>query len=349
MIKQLHISNFQSHLDTILDLDPGVNLIVGQSDSGKTAIIRALKWLTTNRPLGDSFVSWNGKGKTEVSVLLDVGTSIAHQPGRYSLSKPNDDSSEWNAIGTGVPETVQQVLNISDLSWQSQMDAPFLLSASPGEVARTLNEVADLDKIDSTLVNINRMARDNRTQLTETARAKQQLEIDLSAFRELDNQLAEVARLKEMERKVGLLEDMVAEGGQLVVSITEQEEALTRYGQVEKHLAFIHQLNERMSEYETISEEIGKRQQMLAEVMELTDRLKAIKDPADAEAELDLLLDMVGQAQALNDSIGKNERQLNYVLAMQKKHIEMENYLERLENQWHEQFPDICPLCGRSG
>jgi exonuclease SbcC len=347
-ISKISISNFQSHRETVLDLHPGVNLIVGSSDSGKTAIIRALKWLATNRPLGDGFVSWNSKGETAVEVLLDDGVSIRHELGKYSL-KNGKDKQEWSAIGTTVPEAIMQALNISELSWQSQMDAPFLLSASPGEVARTLNEVADLDKIDSSLVNINRMARDNRQQLTECAQQKQRLEIDLSAFRELDSQLAKVAQLKEMERKARLLEEMVANGSGLVASATEQEEALARYRNVEKNLEHVRQLNKQMADYETIGEGIGKGQRMLAEVMELSDRLKAIKDLADAEAELDLLLDMVGQAQALNDSIGKNERQLGCVLAMQKKHIEMEKYLERLESQWREQFPEVCPLCGRSG
>jgi exonuclease SbcC len=347
-ISKISISNFQSHRETVLDLHPGVNLIVGSSDSGKTAIIRALKWLATNRPLGDGFVSWDSKGETIVEVLFDDGASIRHELGKYSL-KNGKDKQDWSAIGTTVPEAVTQALNISDLSWQAQMDPPFLLSASPGEVARTLNEVADLDKIDSTLVNINRMARDNRAQLTETAQAKQQLGIDLSAFRELDNQLAKITQLKEMERKAGLLEEMVTEGGQLVISIAEQEEALTHYGQVEKHLALVHKLNEQISEYETIGTGIRKGQRMLDEFRELTDRLKAIKDPADAEAELDLLLDMVGKSKELERDIKNIQVQLNDIQDARVSLAQVAGSAKRLESQWHEQFPEVCPLCGRSG
>lgn len=345
-ISKISISNFQSHKDTTLDLHPGVNLIVGQSDSGKTAIIRALKWLATNRPLGDGFVSWDCKGKTVVEVLLDDGAIIKHEPGKYSLTN-GKDKQEWSAIGTTVPEAVTQALNLSELSWQSQMDAPFLLSASPGEVARTMNEVADLDKIDSTLVNINRMARDNRAQLAETARAKQQLEIDLSAFRELDNQLAKITQLKEMERKAGLLEDMVVEGDRLTIQIANQEDALVHYKGVEENLVLVHQLNKQMAEYENIGEGIGKGQRMLAEIGELTDQLKAIKDPADAEAELDLLLDMVGQAKKLDKDVDDMARQACAVDSHRTALKELAEDLSRLEKQWHEQFPEICPLCGR--
>ena len=57
MIKEIDIVNFQSHKSTHLDLVPGVNVIVGASDSGKSAIIRALRWLIWNRPVGDAFIS----------------------------------------------------------------------------------------------------------------------------------------------------------------------------------------------------------------------------------------------------------------------------------------------------
>src|SRR5665647_764854 len=57
MIKSLEIHNVQSHKDTFLEFDPGVNVIIGSSDSGKTAILRAIKKVVFNRPLGDSFIS----------------------------------------------------------------------------------------------------------------------------------------------------------------------------------------------------------------------------------------------------------------------------------------------------
>lgn len=215
MIKSIVLQNFQSHKDTTLDLHPGVNLICGSSDSGKSSIIRALKWLATNRPLGDGFVSWGSKKDTYVTVFAD-DFNIVHQPGFYSLTN-KEVSNSWNAIGTTVPESVVQALNISELSWQSQMDAPFLLSASPGEVARTLNEVADLDKIDTALANINRMARDNRTNLVATAQEKQRLEIELSQYRGLDERMKKIAQLQELERRADLLEQMVEDGSGMLL------------------------------------------------------------------------------------------------------------------------------------
>ena len=51
MIKSIHLRNFQRHKKLDIDLSEGVNVIVGPSDIGKTAILRALYWLRFNRPL----------------------------------------------------------------------------------------------------------------------------------------------------------------------------------------------------------------------------------------------------------------------------------------------------------
>ena len=70
MIKSLSIKNYQSHKDSYLEFSEGVNCILGGSDNGKTAIIRAINWIMTNRPLGESFRS-NWGGKTEVELFTD--------------------------------------------------------------------------------------------------------------------------------------------------------------------------------------------------------------------------------------------------------------------------------------
>ena len=55
-LKQITLKNFQSHKDSTIQLDRGLNAIIGPSDSGKSAIIRAIKWVLYNEPSGDFFI-----------------------------------------------------------------------------------------------------------------------------------------------------------------------------------------------------------------------------------------------------------------------------------------------------
>ena len=145
MIESVKLKNFQSHKENTFSFTKGVNAIVGPSDSGKTAILRALRWLIWNRPLGDAFRSdWGGD--TEVAVTVDgqLITRYKHDNKHgYKIGK-----TDLKAIGTDVPEEVSTILNIDEINLQQQFDKPFLLADSPGEVAQHFNKVAHLENMD---------------------------------------------------------------------------------------------------------------------------------------------------------------------------------------------------------
>jgi len=146
-----------SHKASSLEFSEGVNVIVGATDSGKSAVIRALKWVLTNRPSGDSFCSSWG-GDTEVHIDFDNG-----QVSRIRSKKDNmyllGLHDEFKAVKTDIPDEIAVALNMNDLNLQTQFESHFLLSKSAGEVAAHFNKVAHLDKIDLGLQNINRWLR----------------------------------------------------------------------------------------------------------------------------------------------------------------------------------------------
>lgn len=169
MIKTIEIRGFQSHQHTKLTLHPGVNAIVGMTDSGKTAVLRALQWLVFNRPSGDEFVSHQG-GETSVTVVLDDGMKIVRRrkPNCYEV-----DGVRLSAVGRSVPDEITSALRLSEINFQGQMDAPFLVSDSPGDVARQLNDVAGIDAIDSVQSFVRTAQRDARARV-----GQQQAELD---------------------------------------------------------------------------------------------------------------------------------------------------------------------------
>lgn len=78
-ISRIEIVNFQSHSYTDLYLSDGVNVIVGPSDSGKTAIIRAIKWVLFNEPSGSSFIK---RGEEYAKVVLYFNDNTIIERGR---------------------------------------------------------------------------------------------------------------------------------------------------------------------------------------------------------------------------------------------------------------------------
>lgn len=189
MINSIHLKNFQSHKDTIMTFTNGVNVIVGPSDVGKTSLIRALRWLVHNRPSGEEFIS---HGETSTSVRIEFDNTIIARVKTKGISKNSYVLNGIDLVGFGqdVPEEVSSLINMNDINIQYQLDGPFLLGESSGVVAKTLNKIVNLDKIDSSLTNVKRLETHN----------KQSLEKALNRFQTLTEELGNSPDFSRIDR-----------------------------------------------------------------------------------------------------------------------------------------------------
>jgi hypothetical protein len=94
---------------------------------------------------------------------------------------------------------------------------------------------------------------------------------------------------------------------------------------------------------------VEKGEAIRIEIAHLQIRLERVKDSADSEAMLDGLLDMVGQLKGAEGDVDKMGNQLADLVDTKMALQTVTGDLKRLEIKWYEQFPDVCPLCGRSG
>jgi len=201
MIEKVRIVNFQSHADTTITLTSGVNVIVGPSDQGKSAVIRALLWVIQNKPDGLGFVShWNmtdkGVLKAPTSVELEFD---GHKIVRYRDRVANRylvDGKVLEAVGRDVPEEIERLIDIKDINIQRQLDSHFLLSDSAGEVARILNRTIRLDDIDKLLALVEQKRRATKNTIEQVAEELQLIQVELGALAWID---AVVDILKEAQ------------------------------------------------------------------------------------------------------------------------------------------------------
>ncbi|AYO30533.1 hypothetical protein D2962_07770 [Biomaibacter acetigenes] len=93
-IKSIKLVNFQSHKNTEISLDEGLTVILGPTDQGKSAIIRALKWVLYNEPRGTDFITVGCK-YCRVTLEMSNGTVIIRErdgnKNRYILRKDGQE------------------------------------------------------------------------------------------------------------------------------------------------------------------------------------------------------------------------------------------------------------------
>jgi exonuclease SbcC len=231
MIKTLQVQNFQSHAKSTLHFDPGVNVIIGPSDSGKTALLRALRWLIWNRPQGDAFRRNKG-GDTEVRVQLSGGIEICRlrhdNENAYSIG-----GQILRSLGAGVPDEITKALNINDINLQEQMDGPFLLNRSPGEVAQHINQVAHLDQIDSSIATVSRNIRRQKNTITHYEEQLRQTETKLQQYAYVDSLQEELDEIDQWDEEAQRLQTDLAKFDNLLSNL---EEINTRLSELQ-HMA----------------------------------------------------------------------------------------------------------------
>ena len=210
MIKSISLTNFQSHASTQLNLDPGLNVITGPSDSGKTAIIRALRWALYNEPRGDSFVRAGAKSCEAQITFADGSQVIRARHGRaneYRITLSDGSEHRFEAFGADPPPEVAQASGMPKVqvgdrelaaNFAYQLDGPFLLSESPLVAAKVLGKLAGTEEVDhaarTTASDTNRRRQDERRFAADLVR----LEVELDRYSHLPELAARIERLTEL-------------------------------------------------------------------------------------------------------------------------------------------------------
>lgn len=196
MIKTLRIRNFQSHKDTFIEFDPGVNVITGPNMSGKSAILRAIRLVISNQPGGSEFISWDAS-KSEVT--LECNDSVIT---RIKGNRTNEyilDGSTFSGFGRAIPEEISRALGtvpiyIDDrpyeLNYADAHASPFLVSETDSVKGKLFTQLAssllgDLSRLDSAITSTNSRVRAARIEERLTVEGIADEKIKLASFEAL--------------------------------------------------------------------------------------------------------------------------------------------------------------------
>lgn len=333
MLNKLQLRNFQNHELTRIKLDPQITTITGPSDSGKSAVIRALRWLFLNKPGGDAFIK-DGEKQCSVTIQLD-DKKLTRSKGKENKYKL--DGAEFVAFGTSVPETIQQFLNVDELNIQSQHDPPFWFSLSPGEVAKRINQIIDLSVIDRTLA--------------ETSKRIRTAKIEMNLIE---------ARVKQAEQQ---LEELI--------DVPRQQAAFESLEQLSEELESLHARRNRLQELqqqgrqeERSAERVQKQLQSLVGVLKVglkleqsTEQQKRIKNLiGSANSELKWLQKSTGDLSSLEakkqrvEQLERDQEQLLSLLEeaeeISEKLVKTTEEISEVRTRIEAETGGICPACG---
>jgi len=242
MIHYLHLVNFKKHADLELEFGPGLQLIRGANEAGKSSIFLAIVYVlfgvrATGYPLSE-LATW---GQPENSMRVEIKFSHAGKIYLAYRSKSGAELSSEGLLVSGTSEVtrfVEQLFNVSadtaaklNLSKQSSLSGA--LASGPSGAVQLIERLADfslfetlIERIQSQLVSGNTsnleatIAQDESILKPEPVDPKHSLFAELRALEAFEKQF----KAEHAEVTSGL-EDLDTEQAQEILSKAQTLEA----------------------------------------------------------------------------------------------------------------------------
>jgi len=319
-IASLELRNFQLHKDTKIEFSPGLNIILGSNNRGKSTIMRAIQYLVTCRPTTEieGLTRW-GNNALFIKLTMSDGSWVIREKGKdinqYQVydARKGGDPLRLSGFGISVPEQVVETLGMGLVSFGnrknvflnlSQQDEVFLIGEGEIEMARWMYSITNLNDIRGAM---DQMTRECRT---------------------LGDQVKDSdIRIDELQRKMSGMPDL----DMLMMALQSDEEIRDRVSESLSEVRRMEVILDGMMSLKRkaipVKNRIDVRRMLLAEV---TPYLTSIEDDADGLRELIRLDESIDKIEGDIAEIRFRDRSL-----VQKKRIDMSGLTEeaiRLED-----------------
>ncbi|MCI5642825.1 MAG: AAA family ATPase [Peptoniphilus sp.] len=220
-IKKIELHNFQSHDYTEMEFDRGLNVILGNSDVGKTAILRAIKWALYNEPKGDYFIR---QGEKDVSVKITFSNGVIIERSKtpsknsYFFVDSSGNEMRFEGFGIDVPKEITDATNMykvpldnsnnkTILNIAEQLDGPFLLNEQASLRASAIGRLIGVNYVDDALRTVVRDNKRTNQEIAELIKNRDELKEQLVKFNYIKDYKEKFEKITEIRNKIKYLQE----------------------------------------------------------------------------------------------------------------------------------------------
>lgn len=334
MLDYLEVKNFQAHKKRRLEFDPAITTIVGRNDVGKSALLRALKWVCLNLPVGDDFLRWDA---SKVIVRLGVdGRTVTRRRGSSSGNIYKLDKKTFHAFGRDVPPEIDKFLNVDHYNFQGQLDSPFWIALEPGQVSRQLNQIINLGVIDETLSNVAGELRKART------------EVEVVGDRLLDarEQGDKLAHVPTIAAKLETLEALDAKRTTLAATVDSLGFLSRRGARHAQTLGTSRKYTQTARKVVSLGESVLAIDGEIADLGKLAERMESLS----SVRQLPSLDHLEGKQRRIRMLLGEClnlDGAVREIVGLKRDRAKVLAELKKLETHFHKLSKGRCPICRR--
>lgn len=371
---KLHIENFQAISDIEIDFVKGINIIVGQSNSGKTSVLRAIDTLVNNGSGSAEFIK---RGTKHTSVEMDYnGNNIkwSRTPkeieysinGEKFLKVGSTDLFKLLPENGFVRDPQGEFSNLED-----EWTLPFPFYKNGSEIFKLFENIFSVSDSAKILKCMKESEDENKRALKDSKKEIEHVNLKIDSIRKLNikesveklkeykNNLThvnnELEELYETRNQLYRLRNKLAEAEQIPSSIDiDLQNELDGYTELKEELYKINQLQ---LEYSTISK-LPKDKIETNIILENINRVIEVKGDLDKLHEFKSVLDVtiptpITVNENIFNEINTLYEHLSKLRCLQEKGRTLVQTLrgkrERISSLKEELSKvEVCPLCGNS-
>lgn len=327
IIQKIVLENFQSHAYSEYELKEGLNVFMGESGSGKSAIQRALAWVYENEGRDARRFIQHGKDYARVSLFLSNGFVVSRiiekkKGGKNGYEVYNSSDGETTFYNTKSVPIIQELLGFNylqidekrsiPLNFQKQGASWFFIGDgfTDTDRAKIIGSVYQTHFVDAVIKDIE---NENKKQIIRMKEQKKEIEKKEEEMKRFDYLPTWERIIKEAEsrlEKLQVLEEKKERIQTLYETLTEIEEQIKHNEQIIQQLSNLSVLEQRLQDVQQKEEK----------------RLLL----ANKKQELDLLLQNIQKEQTILHSLEKIEEAQQRTEMLHKK---VEEY-HRMNETW---------------
>jgi len=354
-IHAIEIQNFKSYKNAEIAFCPGVNVITGENDSGKSNILKAIRLVTTNQPRGGDYISDSGG---DLQIDLDIGGRIISRfrnvrwnsaQNRYIAGTENlyllsGEKEPFHSFGAGVPEIIKTHLNISMTSFGLQFAQPFLMDKSAPEVARHYNAIVNLDIIDRSIASIAATLRAERNELKREEKNETEYAQKLTVYEWLPEAERQIIKLEELESTISQLNNQWSYLTGLIKDFKRLQALSTALQDVISNEQNCIDLLEKETNINVLKKDIAELNSYIHKIGTLKTAEEECQKCTAFASQVNQLIEL----DAKRIEISKSRQELNILLKQRSRlsseTIAIEAELAKRETEFKKLMPNTCPI-----
>ena len=348
-ISKLILHNFQQWKTGLIEFKPGLNILIGNTESGKSTLFRAIGSILTGK-MPEDYIRKGSKG-CEVEVQFSDG-SIFKRSRNKKDNIANANGTVFERVGKEIPFEYFNKLGKTSIEFgskelslcsYSQFEPHFFITLSDYDKSKLIGTICGIDIVDKLVDSINKDIRSNNANIKflneKLKEQKEQKEIKETEFKALDYKHAclflLINNLKDDFKKLENIDKLQADLNSLNLSINDIKEKIIHL----KQLNFDSNKSNKLQKLFNLQSNLQIYNKIENNIKQDLNKIKSLQ-------QID-----INKTQKLSQLIDKKQKLSEYknkLLEINENLMKTNNHIEFLETEKRTLLSDYdkCPLCG---